>query len=236
MDDAKRFRLRFGPYRTPRFRYGTKVEDARRGRVKIVGISDAPIPWPIGAGKGGAKSLVLFGALVRAVRRESNQAVARAWGVRGQTVTAWRRALGVGPTTAGTSKLRSAHFHEPWAREARKKAVAKSRDNDRREKIAAARRGKPRPAHVIEAMRQANLGKPLSAETRRKMSEAHKRRKSWPPAAGRSWTAEEDELVRKLRPAEAAKQTGRTLSAVINRRNKLGVPDGRTKAARERRA
>jgi hypothetical protein len=132
MDDAKRFRLRFGRYRTPRFRYGAKVEDARRGRVRIVGISDAPIPWPIGAGKRGAKSLVLFGALVRAVRRESNQAVARAWGVTGQTVTAWRRALGVGPTTAGTSKLRSAHFHEPWAREAQKKAVAKARDAGRR--------------------------------------------------------------------------------------------------------
>jgi len=233
MDDAKRFRLRFGRYRTPRFRYGAKVEDARRGRVRIVGISDAPIPWPIGAGKRGAKSLVLFGALVRAVRRESNQAVARAWGVTGQTVTAWRRALGVGPTTAGTGKLRSAHFHEPWAREAQKKAVAKARDPDRREKIAAARRGKPRPAHVIEAMRQAHLDKPLSPETRRKMSEAHKWRNSWPPAAGRPWTAEEDELVRKLRPAEAAKQIGRTLSAVINRRNKLGVPDGRTKAARE---
>jgi hypothetical protein len=95
MDDANRFRLRFGRYCTPRFRYGAKVEDARRGRVKIVGVSDAPIPWPIGAGKRGAKSLVLFGALVLAVRRESNQAVARAWGVTGQTVTAWRRALGV---------------------------------------------------------------------------------------------------------------------------------------------
>jgi hypothetical protein len=235
MDDAERFRLRFGPYRTPRFKYGAQVKDARRGTVKIVGLSDAPIPWPIGAGNRGAKSLVLFGALARAVRRESNQAVARAWGVSGQTVTAWRKALGVGPTTDGTSKLRSAHFHEPWAREAQTKAWAKARDPGRRAKIAAARQGKSRPTHVIEAMRQAHLGKPLSAETRRKMSEAHKRRKSWPPAAGRPWTAKEDELVRKLRPAEAAKQTGRTLSAVINRRFKLGVPDGRARAARERR-
>ena len=105
--DAERFGLRFGQYRTPRFKYGDQVKDARRGPVTIVGLSDAAIPWPIGAGVRGAKSLVLFGALARAVRRESNQAVAQAWGVTGQTVTAWRRALGVGPTTDGTSTLRS---------------------------------------------------------------------------------------------------------------------------------
>jgi hypothetical protein len=68
MDDAKRFRLRFGRYRTPRFRYGAKVEDARRGRVKIVGITDAPIPWPIGMKRGG-KSPVLYGALTRGPAR-----------------------------------------------------------------------------------------------------------------------------------------------------------------------
>jgi hypothetical protein len=66
------------------------------------------------------------------------------------------------------------------------------------------------------------------------MSEAHKRRRSWPPAAGCPWTPEEDQLVRTLRIAEAAKQTGRTVSAVKGRRNKLRVPDGRTKAARQK--
>lgn len=234
MDDAKRFRLRFGRYRTPRFRYGARVKDARGGFVNIVGLSDAPIPWPIAA-KHGGKSPVLYGALIRAVQRESNQAVAHWWGVSGQTETAWKKALGVPVTTEGTRKLRSAHFHEPWAREAQKKAWTKARDAGRREKIAAARRGKPRPAHFIEAVRHANLGKRLSAETRRKMSEAQKQQGAWPSAAGRPWTAEEEELVRKLRPAEAAKQTGRTLSAVINRRFKLGVPDGWTKAARQNR-
>jgi len=233
MHDAERFRLRFGPYRTPRFKYGDQVKDARRGPVTIVGLSDAPIPWPIGAGVRGAKSLVLFGALVRAVRRESNQAVAQAWGVTGQTVTAWRRALGVGPTTDETSKLRSAHFREPWALEAQKKAWAKARDPQRRAKIAAARRGKPRPAHVIEVTRERYLGKTLSAETRRKMSEAHKRRRSWPPLAGRPWTPAEDELVRTLRIAEVVEQTGRSISAVKSRRRTLGVADGRTKAARQ---
>jgi hypothetical protein len=41
MDDAKRFRLRFGRFRTPRFRCGAKVEDARRRHLKFVGLESA---------------------------------------------------------------------------------------------------------------------------------------------------------------------------------------------------
>ncbi len=37
-------------------------------------------------------------------------------------------------------------------------------------------RGKPKPLHVIEAIRAARLGKPLSEETKRKMSEVRKGR------------------------------------------------------------
>ena len=38
------------------------------------------------------------------------------------------------------------------------------------------------------------------------------------------WTAEEDEALRHLPPQEAAKQTGRTLDAVFNRRSSFGLP------------
>jgi hypothetical protein len=37
-----------GRYKTPRFRLGDVVRCARRGDVRIVGLSDAPIPWPTG--------------------------------------------------------------------------------------------------------------------------------------------------------------------------------------------
>ena len=37
----------------------------------------------------------------------------------------------------------------------------------------------------------------------------------------RPWTAEEDELVRRLPPADAAAKTGRTLNAVYRRRGVL---------------
>ena len=71
----------------------------------------------------------------------------------------------------------------PGSTEGRRKAHAKAREPERRRKIAAARRGKPLPRHVIEAMRQGRLGKPQSEETRRKISEA------LPPASAATPTA-----------------------------------------------
>jgi hypothetical protein len=44
MKDTDRFRLLFGPYRTPRFRYGSIVACERRGDVIICGTTDARIP------------------------------------------------------------------------------------------------------------------------------------------------------------------------------------------------
>jgi hypothetical protein len=63
---------------------------------------------PVGR-KGRAKSLVVFKGLARAVRRESGVAVAHHWSVDKQTVWKWRKALGVGRVTEGTSKRLSTH-------------------------------------------------------------------------------------------------------------------------------
>jgi hypothetical protein len=84
------------------------------------------------------------------------------------------------------------------------------------------RRGPARPPEVCLAIGRANLGKKLSAETRRRMSEAHRGR----GGPGRRWSAVEDELVRKLTPQEAAARTGRTVVAVRLRRRKLGAERG----------
>jgi hypothetical protein len=92
-------------YDTPTFRYGQKVECLARGEVTIVGLTDAPIPWPVGKTVR-ANSLVLYRGLASAVRKESNQTVARLFGVTGQTVTKWRKALGVPPNNEGTRQRR----------------------------------------------------------------------------------------------------------------------------------
>ncbi|MCB9925616.1 MAG: hypothetical protein H6822_25925 [Planctomycetaceae bacterium] len=84
MKDADRFKLYFGPYKTPRFKYGQKVWCEFRGWVQIVGLSDGKIPWPIGrptTENRGRDSLVIFRGLKRAIQKESNQAVAHWWGV-----------------------------------------------------------------------------------------------------------------------------------------------------------
>jgi hypothetical protein len=230
MTDAERHRLIHGPYRTPRFRYGAVVMDEVRGEVMIVGLTDARIPWPVGK-RGRARSLVVYGQLAEAVRRESGLAICHWWGLTPQTVSKWRKALGIGPVTEGTSRLRRIHALSPKGRAALKKAVAKARDPQRRLRIALARIGVPRPPHVVEAVRAAHLGMKHTAEARRKMSEAQRRSGTRPPRAGRPWSAAEDLAVCALPPGEPAARTGRTLVAVWSRRRLLGLPDGRRKGS-----
>jgi hypothetical protein len=226
MNDRDRFRL-LGRYKTPRVRFGKVVRCEVRGEVEVVGSHEAPIPWPVGK-KGRARSLVVFKELVRAVRRESEAAVACHWGVDRQTVWKWRKALGVVATTEGTSKLRSEHAREPAVAAGLRKAQAKSGDPSRRAKLAAAMRGKGMDRRVVEALAAQRRGTRHREETRRRMSEVHRRRGTLVPGT-QVWAPEEDELVRSLPAAEAARRTGRTLAAVWHRRRVLGLPDGRRK-------
>jgi hypothetical protein len=107
----------------------------------------------------------------------------------------------------------------------REKASARNRDPEldaqRRTKIAASKVGKSRPQHVRDAIGAAGRGRPQSETTRRKRSETHRRSGHRPPWLNPAWTAEEDELVRSLKPKEVAARTGRTLVAVLNRRQVL---------------
>jgi transposase-like protein len=204
----------------PRLKPGQRAECLARGEVRIVGVSDAPQQWPVGAIKGG-KSPVLYGSLVRAVKQEQAKDVAKAWGVGASTVNKWRRTLGVEKSTAGYRQRMKAYYRTPAGKRALKPMHAKARDPGRRAKIAAAKLGKPRPRWIIEAMAKARTGMKHSAASRAKMSATHKARGTRPPWLNPAWSAREDRIVRSKPPAEAARLTGRTLSAVRNRRNKL---------------
>ena len=81
--------------------------------------------------------------------------------------------------------------------------------------------------HIIEAMRKANIGRPLSEATRAKLSAIRKRLGMRPPKAGKPWEEWEDHLLRTLPAGEVAAKTGRTLTAVYSRRNLLRLPDAR---------
>ncbi len=114
--------------------------------------------------------------VAEAVRRESAQAICHWWGVGFHTVWRWRKALGVEPATEGTCRLHRAHSADPRVVASLAKAQSKTGDPERRAKIAAARRGKPRPPHVGQAVAEAHRGTRHSEVTRRKMSESHKKR------------------------------------------------------------
>ena len=232
MHASKRAKLHFGPYRTPRFRYGAIVTDEIRGDVQITKLSDARIPWPLAKKKGRRPTPLVNQTLARAIRLESTPAIRYWFGVTAWQAGIWRSALGVAENNPGTLRLRQAYGKSPWFKRAQKMGWAKARDPARITKIAAAKRGKPRPRAVIEAMRRANLGRPLSAEHRRKMSEAHKRRGTNPPAAGRPWEPWEDALLLQLPIREVVAKTSRTEAAVKARRVVLGLPDGRRKENR----
>jgi transposase-like protein len=163
--------------------------------------------------------------LAKALRRGSEAAICQRWGVTAQTVRKWRQALSVGGLTEGSRRLPSEHTAGETGEQRRRRARRKDNDPQRRARIAAAKRGKPRPAHVIEALRAANVGKTLSEETRRKLSEAHRRRGTLVPGTN-VWTPEEDELARPLPAAEVAARTGRTVGAVQKHRRKLRARGG----------
>jgi hypothetical protein len=129
----------------------------------------------------------------------------------------------VGPVTPGTARLLRDHMAETWANGAREKAIAAARDPEVRARMAAPRKGKAPPRHVVEAAAAAHRGTHPGKETRRKMSEAQRRRWRDGPLAERLWKA------------EAARRTGRSLRAVYARRRRLGLPDGRAEGQVHRR-
>jgi hypothetical protein len=182
MTDRDRFRLLFGPYGAPYVRKGDVVFCELRGEVVMCGMSGGRIAWPMARHKRGKPFLIVFAGLAEAIRRESNQAVANWWGIDPQTVSKYRKALGVPRKTEGTSRLHQNNAAEVFTEEVRARAVAAANTPQANAKKSAAKLGKPRPTHLMEALARHNRGRKLPKATRRKMSHAHKRRgrcKQW---------------------------------------------------------
>ena len=196
------------------------VRDEIRGDVRIVGLTDAPIPWPTALRvntRGETPTPVIYKGLARAIRLESRNAVAHWFGVHPRTVSKWRRALGAPAITKGTARLFAAHAREgPVARNLHKgRATFRNpvKEAERREKLSAARRGKPLPSNIYERRREKNEKLRRRRSVRRYITNA--------PGLNPPWTHREDELVRTLAPKEVANRTGRTVAAVYKRRQWL---------------
>ena len=228
---AIRYKLHFGRYKSPRFKLGATVEDEIRGKVRIVGVSDARIPWPL-ALNWRQRSVVVYGALARAMRLESVQATAYWWGISVEKVRLVRRALGVPMFNEGSIRLWMANAHTPTFRRMARKAWANAGTLERRAKVSAANLGRKHSASTRRKIGAAGRGRIKSPETRRKLSEAARKRGTRPPKAGRPWTAEENALARQLKCGEVAERTGRTLKAVYHQRQLLGLSKRRMITAR----
>jgi hypothetical protein len=234
LPDAERFRLLHGPYRAPKCRVGRWLKCRLRGRVKVVAISDAPIQWPMTRlPTGGPAILILCGDLMKAVRCESSLAVQHWWGVKADLVWRWRKALGVEQHTAGTMRLHSKGWTDGGTGEAsRPGREAAFHSPERAAKIAAAKRGKPRPPHVAELLRSAQKGTKHTKAARRKMREAaalqgHRKRN------GRPFSVEEDALLGTKTDREVAQRTGRHFFTVVARRRRLGIKSHRKQTVKK---
>src|SRR5687768_5155031 len=111
MKHPSRVELLHGPYRSPRCRLGRKLFCEIKGWVPVTRLSAGRIPWPVTTHNRG-RAFNLCGDLVKAVRRESAAAVCHWWGVTGQTVSKWRKALGVDQYNEGTRNLHEIDGHE----------------------------------------------------------------------------------------------------------------------------
>jgi hypothetical protein len=132
-----RVRLRYGPSKTARFHSGKVFRCEVRSEVVLCGLSAGRVPWRVGkpGWRSRSRALVVSRGLAKAVRQETALAVAYHWDVTPQTVTVWRKALGVPPVTDGTRQAKREHFAEPWVDDTRAKAHAKAPDPARRAKI-----------------------------------------------------------------------------------------------------
>ncbi|HEX8914791.1 MAG TPA: hypothetical protein VF796_20735, partial [Humisphaera sp.] len=110
MGPNDRTALLHGPYAPPPARVGSWLTCRLRGWVRVVGFTDAPVPWPLGRNhaNGGPRAVVVCGDLARAVAAESGQAVQRWSRLGSTTVTRPRRAPGMPRFNAGGRRLWSA--------------------------------------------------------------------------------------------------------------------------------
>ena len=222
MNDADRFKLLHGPFRSPRCRIGGKLFCEVRGWVPVRAMSDGRIVWPMTIRtKGGGKPfLIVCGDLVKAIRRESAIAICHWWGVTAQTVTVWRKALGVEQYNEGTRRLSRDWTPERLPPEVQERARTKANSPDANAKKAAWHKGRPVSDKVLAALAKGRK-RVNSPAARQKHSETNKQRGIRPPV-GRLWTAEEDALLGTLKDSEVAKLTGRTVCSVRSRRCDLG--------------
>ncbi len=222
-----RIKLLFAPYRAPQVKYGDTVQCSIRGTVRVVGWKeDGLIVWPLGrpARQAGHASLILFGDLERAIRTESELAVAHHWKISITTIWKFRRALGVGRITDGTAKLYSEYAPAKVASElSRVKSNFTNRTAERRQHMSEKKTGRPMHPATKAALFRA-VSRPKSEDWKRQARERGIASGRFPVNPKlRPWTAEEERMLGTKSDREIAAMLGRTIPMIRGRRKKLGI-------------
>lgn len=217
---------KFGAYLSPVCVLGTFVPCELRGVVKVVGMSDAPISWPIGE-RDGKVSLVVFKGLSRALRLETAEDVAAWWGIDLPAVKLWQ---------AGTrGPLRA-----PQAAQRPMPAVDNPEDRRKAWQIDD-EPGAVAAANGTVADGAAALDGTVNSAASSAPSSDPWPKKWFPPVVEvvdlqtsgayrgpkRRWEAWEDDLVRTCEVKEVVRRTQRKTAAVWARRYRLGVTSPR---------
>lgn len=227
LSDRDRVKLLFGPYGMPPLKRGDRTWCLYRDcPVVVIGIHDAPIPWPRCRplhARGGGKGLLVDDELARAIRHESVLAIRYWWGVSRNVVTRWRQALGVKlMDSEGTRRLKRAAIQAGIAGRHKgklKRRLRKTVSLDGEQGL------------LWTAEEQALLGvlpdKEVARRTRRSRTAVMvKRRKLGRPAVAnpRHWKRHEIALLGTAPDREVAARLGRSQSAVEHKRERLGIP------------
>ncbi len=234
-----KYRLLHGPYEPPPLRRGQRTTCLYRDALVVVtGWSEGRIPWPRcrAIGHRGGSGLLVCEELARAIRTESAASVEHWWGVSGNTVTLWRKTLGVeGWTgTRGTRRLVRAASLKGAARTRGKPLCPEQVERRRRRALELNLGQYLDPAHGAGWCGEelALLGKLPDAEVARQTGRSkegvrQKREElgiANPEGGKPGWAEGELALLGKLPDAEVARLTGRSERAATQKRHKLRIP------------
>lgn len=237
MTDPDTHRLLHGPYVSPPLRRGDMTEClARDCDVKVTSWTNARLSWPRCQilGQHGGSGILVEAELAFAVCFESARAIMYWWGASAKTVAWWRRSLGVELMENDGSRRLILAGIEAKAAKARGRPLPPEQVEHRRQmaialdyaaRITPYRRVGGRPWTPEEL---AALGTAPDAELAQRFGRTEqairlrreKLRIERAPGdnARRPWDAWEDELVLRLPAKDAAARTGRTPTAVFQRR------------------
>jgi hypothetical protein len=137
-------------------------------------------------------------------------------------VTKWRKALDVPQVNEGKVRLYQEYAPERLTPEVRAKADAAANTPEANAKKSAAKKGRLPHPKAVEVLRRANVGRKLSNEHRRKLSEAHRQRGTLVPGTV-PWSAEELALLGTMPDEEVTQRTGRPLKGVVSMRQRQRI-------------